>query len=260
LLRRHFLAVIATTPLVAATRAIDLVAQSNVIDMLGVLTLDWPLLSRWQSAPGKFGAADFQKLRASGIDVFHPAVAFDTRPYSVTLDWFAKWNAFIGWYPGYFVRVDDSRGLASAKAQGKIGIILGMQDANHLRSVDDVDCFYGMGQRLTQLTYNSVNGLGAGCKAAKDTGLTQFGADVVARMNSVGMAVDVSHCGERTTLDAIEASERPVLITHSNCRAVSGPVARCKSDEVIRAAARQGWSDRADQRAAFCAGERSGDH
>jgi membrane dipeptidase len=240
LLRRHFLAVIATAPLVAATRTVDLVAQSNVIDMLGLLTLDWPLLSRWQSVAGKFGEADFQKLRASGIDVFHPAVAFDTRPYSVTLDWFAKWNGFIARYPQYFLRADDSRGLANAKALGKIGIILGMQDANHLRSVDDVDNFYRMGQRLTQLTYNSVNRLGAGCKAAKDSGLTQFGAEVVARMNSVGMAIDVSHCGDRTTLDAIEASKKPVLITHSNCRAVAGPVARCKSDEVIRAAARKG--------------------
>ncbi len=238
MLRRNFLAVIAT-PLVAATRAVDLVAQSNVIDMLGLLTLDWPLLSRWQSAPGNFGAADFQKLRASGIDVFHPAVAFDTQPYRVTLDWFTKWNAFIAQHPQYFMRVDDSHGLVNAKAQGKIGIILGMQDANHLRSVDDVDSFYRMGQRLTQLTYNSVNRLGAGCKA-KDSGLTQFGAEVVARMNSVGMAIDVSHCGDRTTLDAIEASKKPVLITHSNCRAVAGPVARCKSDEAIRAAARKG--------------------
>ncbi len=208
--------------------------------MLGLLTLDWPLLSRWQSAAGKFGEADFQKLRASGIDVFHPAVAFEAQPYNVTVDWFAKWNGFIARYPQYFRRVDDSRGLASAKAQGKIGIILGMQDANHLRSVDDVDSFYRMGQRLTQLTYNSVNLLGSGCKAAKDAGLTQFGGEVVARMNSVGMAIDVSHCGERTSLDAIEASKKPVLITHSNCRAVAGPVARCKSDEVIRAAARKG--------------------
>ena len=208
--------------------------------MLGLLTLNWPLLSRWQSAQDKFGEADFQKLRASGIDVFHPAVAFETQPYSVTLDWFSKWNGFIARYPQYFLRVDDSRRLASAKAQGKIGIILGMQDANHLRSVDDVDNFYQMGQRLTQLTYNSVNRLGAGCKAVKDSGLTQFGAEVVARMNSVGMAIDVSHCGERTSLDAIEASKKPVLITHSNCRAVAGPVARCKSDEVIRAAARKG--------------------
>jgi membrane dipeptidase len=75
---------------------------------------------------------------------------------------------------------------------------------------------------------------------ARDTGLTAFGADIVARMNSIGMAIDVSHTGERTTLDVIAASKAPVLITHSNCRALAPPVLRCKSDAVIRAAARSG--------------------
>ena len=224
-----------------STRAVDLVAQSPVIDMLGLLTLNWPLLARWQAAPGNFGEADFRKLRDSGIDVFHPAVAFDApHPYDVTLDWFGKWNRFIGQHPEFFLRVDNTRDLACAKERGKIGIILGMQDANHLRSVEDVDAFYRMGQRLTQLTYNTVNRLGTGCMAAHDAGLTQFGQQVVARMNDVGMAIDLSHCGERTTLDAIQASKKPVLITHSNCRALAPPVARCKSDEAIRAAARKG--------------------
>jgi membrane dipeptidase len=59
-------------------------------------------------------------------------------------------------------------------------------------------------------------------------------------MNSAGMAIDISHCGERTSLDAIAASKKPVLITHSNCRALAPGVARCKSDEVIRRAASQG--------------------
>jgi membrane dipeptidase len=115
-----------------------------------------------------------------------------------------------------------------------------MQDANHLRSAGDVDEFYRMGQRLTQLTYNSENRLGDGCKVGNDKGLTAFGADVIARMNLVGMAIDVSHCGQRTSLDVISASKKPVLITHSNCRALAPGVARCKPDEVIRAAARTG--------------------
>jgi membrane dipeptidase len=59
-------------------------------------------------------------------------------------------------------------------------------------------------------------------------------------MNSIGMAIDVSHCGQRTSLDAISSSKKPVLITHANCRALAPGVARCKPDEVIRAAARGG--------------------
>jgi len=224
-----------------STRAVDLIAETNVIDMLGLLTLNWPLLDQWHQAESAFTADDFLKLRDSGIRIFHPAVAFETaEAYDVTRAWFVRWNRFLAWHPDYFLRVDGPGDLARAGEEGKIGIIFGMQDANHLRSVGDVDEFYAMGQRLTQLTYNSGNKLGDGCKVICDKGLTEFGADVIARMNSLGMAIDVSHCGQRTSLDAIASSKKPVLITHSNCSALAPGVARCKPDEVIRAAARNG--------------------
>jgi len=222
-------------------RSSNLVAKSNVIDMLGLLTLNWSLLARWHEVDGAFTDADFRKLRSSGVDVFNPAVAFpngDAR--DKTLAWFANWNRFIATHADYFVRVDGPNDLARAKDAGKIGIILGMQDANHLHSLDDVEAFYRMGQRLMQLTYNSGNLLGNGCLTTPDRGLTPFGRDVVARMNAIGMAIDISHCGQRTSLDAIAASRKPVLITHSNCRALAPGVARCKPDEVIQAAARRG--------------------
>lgn len=75
---------------------------------------------------------------------------------------------------------------------------------------------------------------------AHDAGLTAYGAEIAARMNVIGMAIDVSHCGERTSLDVIAASTKPVLITHSNCRAIAPGIAPCKTDEVLRAAARKG--------------------
>ena len=224
-----------------STRAVDMVAESNVIDMLGLLTLNWALLDQWHQEPAAFTDRDFRKLRSSGIDVFHPAVAFETgQSYDVTRTWFEKWNRFIARHPDYFVRVDGPSDLPRARRESKIGIVLGMQDANHLRTVDDVETFYRMGQRLTQLTYNSENQVGDGCKVSLDKSLTAFGGELVARMNSIGMAIDVSHCGQRTSLDAISASKKPVLITHSNCRALAPGVARCKPDEVIRAAARSG--------------------
>jgi membrane dipeptidase len=96
-----------------------------------------------------------------------------------------------------------------------------------------------MGQRVSQLTY-FPNRIGGGSSDPRDGGLTEYGAQIVERMNQVGMAVDISHCADRTTLDAIAASRKPVLITHSNCRALAPGVARCKPDEVIRAAARNG--------------------
>ena len=224
-----------------STRAIDLVRQSNVIDMLGLLTLNWSLLERWQSEPERFSQADFNKLRNSGIQVFHPAVAFeDAKAFEITHDWFARWNRLIDGHPQWFLRVECAEDLTPAKRGDRIGIILGMQDANHLRSLDDLDAFYKMGQRLTQVTYNAPNRLGAGCMAAGDRGLTKFGTAVVAKMNDIGMAIDVSHCGERTTLDTIAVSAKPVLITHSNCKALAGGVPRCKTDEAIVAAAKKG--------------------
>jgi membrane dipeptidase len=219
----------------------DLVKQSNVLDMLGLLTLNWTQLERWQTEPERFTEADFKKLRESGISVFHPAVAFeDAKAYEITLDWFVKWNRLIDQHPQWFLRIDSPADLTRAQRDNKIGIILGMQDANHLRSLDDLDRFYAMGQRLTQVTYNAPNRLGAGCMVAGDRGLTKFGTAVVAKMNDIGMAIDISHCGEKTTLDTIAASAKPVLITHSNCKAIARGVPRCKTDEAIVAAAKKG--------------------
>ena len=138
--------------------------------------------------------------------------------------------------PEYFYRID----AASQYDETRIGIVMGMQDANHFRTLEDVNAFYAEGQRLSQLTYNSSNALGDGCMVQNDRGLKPYGVLVIERMNQVGMTIDISHCGERTSLDAIAASKKPVLITHSNCRALAPPVARCKSDVVISACASRG--------------------
>ena len=101
------------------------------------------------------------------------------------------------------------------------------------------DRFYAMGQRVSQLTYRD-NRIGGGSTDPKNIGLTQYGAQIVERMNQVGMAIDVSHCSDRTALDAIEASSTPVLVTHSNCRALVPGSARCRTDEAIRKLAAKG--------------------
>jgi membrane dipeptidase len=220
-------------------RALELLRRATVIDMLGLLTLDWPRLARWQRDPSAFGAADFARLRASGIDVFHPAVdpsQPDAR--AAVRRWLAGWDRLLADCPAYFVRVAAAGDLDRAKAEGRVGLILGFQNSDHFQTVADVGEFARLGQRVSQLTYNGRNKLGSGCQAV-DGGLTPFGAEVVAAMNAAGMAVDVSHCGERTCLDAFAASSRPVLVTHSNCRALVGHP-RCKSDTVLRAMAARG--------------------
>jgi membrane dipeptidase len=209
--------------------------------MLGLVTLDWRKLSGWQADPTRFRQADFDKLKASGISIFHPSVGYtEGDVYQSSLRDISGWNHLIAARPDAFLRIDRSADLGKAKAQGKIGIIIGQQNSMHFRTVDDVDGFYALGQRVSQLTYRG-NRIGGGSCDATDTGLTDFGAQVVDRMNTLGMAVDISHCSDRTTLDAIEASRKPVLITHANCRSLTPGSLRCKTDEaILRTAAKGG--------------------
>jgi membrane dipeptidase len=230
----------AAAPHEYSIRAIDAVGRSLVIDMLGLLSLDWRKVSAWHQRPASFDTADFQRLRDSGIDVFHPAVDLNqAEPYSATQTWLKRWHGFLNARPDQFLPVFRAGDLTAAKEEKKIGVLLGMQNSNHFRTPGDVDKFYSLGQRLSQLTYNARNRIGFGCIERKDAGLTELGFQIIERMNAVGMVVDVSHVGDQTSLDAFAASSKPVLVTHSNCRALM-PHPRCKSDEVIRAMAKTG--------------------
>jgi membrane dipeptidase len=223
-----------------SARATDLVGRSTVIDMLGLLTLDFRKMTGWERDPRSFQEADFERLKASGINVFHPAVGFvDGDIYASSLKDITGWNALISAQPDRFVRVDGLADLERVKAAGKIGIVIGQQNSEHFRTVDDVDRFYNLGQRVSQLTYYR-NKIGGGSVDRRDIGLTEYGAQVVERMNKLGMVVDISHCGDRTTLDAIAASTKPVLVTHSNCRALVPNRPRCKTDEAIKQMAAKG--------------------
>ncbi len=159
--------------------------------------------------------------------------------YQNTLQFVAGWDGFLAHHSETMKRIDSVADIDTARAAGKIGFIIGLQNSEHFRTPADVDFFYSLGQRVSQLTYNARNMIGNGSTERRDEGLSDYGVAIVARMNSVGMVVDVSHCGDRTTLDAFDASKKPVLITHGNCRALN-PHPRCKTDEAIRKMAAQG--------------------
>jgi len=222
-----------------STMAVDLVEASNVIDMLGLLTLDFRRLWAWQNRPEDLQPQQLAKWKSSGITVFHPATGYtEGDVYSASLRDIAGWNRLIECRPQDFMRIGTTADLAQVKTSGKIGILIGQQNSQHFRSVEDVDRFYAMGQRVSQLTYFH-NRLGGGSLEPQE-GLSDYGSQIVARMNQLGMAVDVSHCADRTTLDAVEASSKPVLITHSNCRTLVPGSPRCKTDEAIRKVASKG--------------------
>lgn len=224
-----------------SSRAVDLVRESMVIDMLHQIEyrLDQQeILGRWLTDPSAFTDADFEAYRRSGITVI--SLGRGSGQYENALRYVAGFNGFVAAHPEFFVRVDDPSDFARAKREGKLGIVISFQDSQHFRTIDDVDLFHGLGQRDSQLTYNGANRLGSGAFEPATAGLTDFGAQVVERMNRVGMAVDLAHGGDRTMLDAFGLTKRPAVISHGNCRALNAGHPRCVADEAIRALAKTG--------------------
>jgi membrane dipeptidase len=219
-----------------SARAMKLVERSLVIDMLAPLKIDF----RPEAYAGRISEADEAAFRASGITGFHNSIGTGG-PTAVeeTLEFIAGWQGFVGRNAHLFSLVNNAADLDAAKKARKVAVIMGVQNAEHFRAPADVKRFYLLGQRCAQLTYNSQNLIGAGSTERVDGGVTDFGAEIIKAMNEVGMLVDVSHCGDRTTLDAIELSTQPVAITHSNCRALNDHP-RLKTDEAIRKAAAKG--------------------
>jgi membrane dipeptidase len=130
---------------------------------------------------------------------------------------------------------DEARRVAN---DNHVGIVLNTQNVGGAidGSLNEIDVLYNEGVRIFQLTYNSQNLLGTGCNDSSEGGLSTFGQAAVDRVNELGGVVDVSHCGKRTTLDAIDYSDDPVAVTHATCQEVSYHY-RGKSDEEIEALA-----------------------
>jgi membrane dipeptidase len=226
-----------------SARAVRLVEETVVIDMLNQFRFpDFsekpPRSQKWMATAGSFAERDWETYRSSGIDVF--GLGHGAGSYEEAIRYFADWNGFLAQYDRWFTRVDDVRDLDRLPRSGRVGIFLTFQNSDHFRSPQDVDTFFALGQRVSQLTYNYQNRLGSGFLETHDGGLSVFGAEIVARMNTVGMAVDLSHCGDRTTVDGIAASRKPVVFSHASARALTPDHARCKTDEMIRGMARSG--------------------
>jgi len=131
--------------------------------------------------------------------------------------------------------------VLEAKRLGRLAIVLGFQDAKPVEdNLEHLEAFYALGVRITQLTYNTQNFVGSGCIERHYGGLTLFGRDLVQEMNRLGIAIDLSHCSDETSTDAIEMSEKPVLFTHANARTVCPAYGRNKPDELIKALAAKG--------------------
>ncbi|MCC7413951.1 MAG: membrane dipeptidase [Gammaproteobacteria bacterium] len=221
-------------------RAETLIESSFVFDAAHVFRVGGPDKPRLPLGNEPIDAGMIGEWRSAGLNGFlHPFGILHPDMYVGQLRLLAMWNGFIADHAEALMRIDEPADFDRARDSGRIAIMLGTHHAEPFRTVDDVDYFAGLGLRSCILVTFGQNRLGAAVDEPAGGGLTGFGRAIVARMNAVGMAVDVSHCSDRTRRDAIEASSRPVLMSHAN------PAGMCANprnvgDNAVKALAARG--------------------
>ena len=182
--------------------------------------------------PKAIAAAAASGVTAINFTVVGPGTGFEETVAAIaTVQRVAEAN------PDRYLVVRHHSDILRAKKSGALGLILGFQTTEMLgEELARLAVFRGLGVRIMQLTYNARSLYGDGCLEPANAGLSNLGREAVGRMNRLGIAVDVSHSGQRTTAEAIEASAKPILISHAGCRAVfDNP--RNKDDAALRALA-----------------------
>ena len=190
-------------------------------------------VSNWSSS------AVFESLRAGGVTAIN-ATAVVWENFHQTLERMAEWTRRFETYQDSVARATSAEDILGARDEGKTAVVLGWQNASPSENdLSRLALFHSMGVRIIQITYNERNLLGNGCYERRDDGLSHFGVDAVREMNRLGILIDLSHVGDRTTLEAAELSEQPVACTHANARAFFDHV-RNKTDDALRLVAEKG--------------------
>ena len=183
---------------------------------------------------------DVTDLKAGGIDALNVTVCHFEADFTAACAEIARWHGIINRSNSPWLQVEMAADLDRAKAEGRVGIIMGLQNVRPI--ADELDRLYffrRLGLRIMQLTYNFRNAFGDGCLETEEAGLTILGREAIRIMNEIGIAIDLSHVGQRTMLGAIEASSQPVIVTHANARALAN-LERNKTDNIIKAVAQKG--------------------
>ena len=181
----------------------------------------------------------FRQMREGGVDAVHVTIAYHEM-FRETVANIEQWNRWFEEFPELIFQGRTGEDVRRARREGRTAIFFGFQNPSPIEDdIGLVEICHTLGARFMQLTYNNQSLLATGCYEAEDTGLTRMGRAVVAEMNRVGLVVDMSHSAERSTLDAIEHSSRPIAITHAN-PAFWHPARRNKSDDVLRSLGESG--------------------
>ncbi|WP_394830995.1 dipeptidase [Pendulispora rubella] len=212
-----------------------------IVDALGTIGRD-----EWSPSKGDpLLAQDLNDAARSGVTAINVTVDDPTEDANVfdgTTKTIATFQREIAAHPDVLAVVRNAAELRAAKASRRMGIIFGFQGSAVLGAkLEHFDTFRGRGVRIMQLTYNVRTLLGDGCLEPGNAGLSLLGRQAVERMNASRVLVDLSHCGQRTTAEAIEASKGPVAITHTGCTALANRPRNKRDEEMKRCADKGGF-------------------
>ncbi len=197
-------------------------------------------------ADGKFNAEELADARETGLSAVVLTLAptgrfrFRDSAFEATVKAIADWETNAAKHPDTLLTVRRGADLERAHRERKVGVIYGFQETSPLgEDPDRVGLFQRLGVRVIQLTHNKRNLVGDGCMEPGNAGLSQYGLQVIERLNAEKVLVDLAHGGQRTTTEAIAASKAPVLISHTGCRALAD-LPRNTTDANLKAMADRG--------------------
>ncbi len=186
--------------------------------------------------------ADYlHRLIDSGITASNFTIPYATDTFTQTIYKISEWYTSLNKFSDIFTLIRTADDIRNAKKENKTGIIMGFQEPLPLESnLELVEVFYNLGVRIIQLTYQFRNSVGGSCaQQDNDAGLTGFGQEFVRKLNDIGILVDLSHVGPKTAMDALEYSNKPVVVSHAGVMSLKKHV-RNVSDELIKALAKKG--------------------
>jgi membrane dipeptidase len=199
-------------------------------------------------AIGGSGSVDGPEVLGAGMDALVLDMTIFPRALGEATAALSAWNARVAEDGAALSIIRKGQDFQTARDAGKLGVVIACQDASILgpsvisysdRNLETLRTMHAAGLRILQLTHNERTGAGDGFMEPQDGGLSLLGARVVEEMGRLGGLIDLSHCSERTTIEAIRLSAGPIAVTHAGCRALN-PSLRHKTDEAIRALADKG--------------------
>jgi membrane dipeptidase len=181
-----------------------------------------------------------ERWRSSGISYLSVNIGYDVTPWTLTVEAASQYRHWIAAHPDTLVQVEKAADIRRAQKEGKLAITFDIEGMDSLNGdVTMVELYYRLGARQMLFAYNRNNLAGGGCHD-EDVGLSDFGRAVVGEMNRVGMVVDCSHSAYRTTMEAMELSQSPVIFSHSNSRVLWDHERNIRDDQIRACAATGG--------------------